>query len=76
MMESDTPLKVLIIGSGPAGLVNARTLLDDGFDVTVVSRVCSFLFDSSSPLIVFVVLVLMWSRRAESEDAGRKRILI
>ncbi|WVF70638.1 hypothetical protein IAT40_005431 [Kwoniella sp. CBS 6097] len=34
----DTPVSVLIIGCGPAGLINARTLLDDGFRVTIVAK--------------------------------------
>jgi flavin-dependent dehydrogenase len=32
---------VLIIGAGPAGLINARTLLDDGFHVTIIFKVGS-----------------------------------
>jgi hypothetical protein len=34
-------LKVLIIGAGPAGLINARTLVDDGFHVTIIFKVSS-----------------------------------
>nr|XP_031858099.1 uncharacterized protein CI109_006541 [Kwoniella shandongensis]KAA5525171.1 hypothetical protein CI109_006541 [Kwoniella shandongensis] len=32
------PISVLIIGAGPAGLVNARTLLQDEFSVTIVAK--------------------------------------
>jgi NADPH-dependent glutamate synthase beta subunit-like oxidoreductase len=32
-------LTVLVIGAGPAGLVNARTLVQDNFDVTIVTQV-------------------------------------
>ena len=33
-------VSVLVIGAGPAGLVNARTLIQDGFKVTIVCKVC------------------------------------
>nr|XP_018998949.1 uncharacterized protein I203_08520 [Kwoniella mangroviensis CBS 8507]OCF62410.1 hypothetical protein I203_08520 [Kwoniella mangroviensis CBS 8507] len=38
MSDSDTDPAVLIIGCGPAGLINARTLLQDGFKVTIVAK--------------------------------------
>ena len=49
-------ISVLVVGAGPAGLVNARTLIQDGFDVTIVCRV-SFEFvhlrvkDAASPVM-------------------------
>ncbi|RSH95723.1 hypothetical protein EHS25_000815 [Saitozyma podzolica] len=36
-MGPQIPLRVVIVGAGPVGLCNARTLLDDGFDVTIVT---------------------------------------
>ncbi|WWD09689.1 hypothetical protein V865_007817 [Kwoniella europaea PYCC6329] len=38
MTKSDTDLTVLIVGCGPAGLINARTLIQDGFKVTIVAK--------------------------------------
>jgi 2-polyprenyl-6-methoxyphenol hydroxylase-like FAD-dependent oxidoreductase len=38
-MGPQIPLRVVIVGAGPVGLCNARTLLDDGFDVTIVTAV-------------------------------------
>jgi len=43
---------VLIVGAGPVGLCNARTLLQDGFDVTIVTRVRS--------IALFVDFCLEW----------------
>ncbi|ORY34312.1 hypothetical protein BCR39DRAFT_517622 [Naematelia encephala] len=37
-IQTDTPVRVLVIGAGPAGLINARTLIDDGFSVTMVAK--------------------------------------
>ncbi|WRT64432.1 uncharacterized protein IL334_001364 [Kwoniella shivajii] len=36
--EASKPISVLIVGCGPAGLINARTLLQDGFKVTIVAK--------------------------------------
>jgi hypothetical protein len=38
-MSPQVPQRVGIVGAGPVGLCNARTLLDDGFDVTIVTAV-------------------------------------
>lgn len=38
-MGPQIPQRVVIVGAGPVGLCNARTLLDDGFDVTIVTAV-------------------------------------
>ncbi|WWC58869.1 uncharacterized protein I303_101414 [Kwoniella dejecticola CBS 10117] len=36
--EATARISVLVVGAGPAGLVNARTLIQDGFDVTIVAK--------------------------------------
>ena len=42
MMEgSQSSIRVLIVGTSPAGLRNARTLFKDGFEVTMMSKVSS-----------------------------------
>ncbi|WWC86524.1 uncharacterized protein L201_001401 [Kwoniella dendrophila CBS 6074] len=38
MEDKEEGISVLIIGCGPAGLVNARTLIQDGFKVTMVAK--------------------------------------
>ena len=42
MAKQEGKLSVLVVGAGPAGLINARTLIKDGFDVTIVCRVGVF----------------------------------
>ena len=42
MTRTGSKQRVLIILAGPVCLVNARTLLDDGLDVAVVTKVIDF----------------------------------
>ena len=35
-------ISVLVVGARPTGLINARTLLRDGFDVTIAAKASPF----------------------------------
>ena len=45
--KEQAKITVLVVGAGPAGLINARTLVEDGLEVTMVCKVCCPFFEDA-----------------------------